>query len=72
MELRNATIDKHAASYETTAEQLKSTLCVPAIQHKRGVNPKKLKEREEERERGKRKQTLQGCLAVAERGFTVQ
>ncbi len=38
IELRNATIDKHAASYETTAVQLKSTLCVPAIQHKREVN----------------------------------
>lgn len=40
MEVRNATIDKHAASYETTAVQLKSTLCVLAIQHKREVNPR--------------------------------
>lgn len=40
MELWNATIDKHAASYETTAVQLKSTLRVPAIQHKREVNPR--------------------------------
>lgn len=35
MGLRNGTIDKHAASYETSTVQLKSTLCVPAIQHKR-------------------------------------
>lgn len=71
MELRNATIDKHAASYETTAEQLKSTLrpCYPT---QKGSQSEKLKEGEEERQRGKRKQTLQGCLAVAERGFTVQ
>lgn len=40
MELRNATIDKHAASDETTDVQLKSTLHVSAIQHKKKVNPR--------------------------------
>lgn len=53
MELRNATIDKHAPSYDTTDVQLKSTLRVSAIQHKRKVNPRYRRRAKEGRKTGK-------------------
>lgn len=75
MELRNATVDKRAASYETTAIHLKPTLRVSALQHKREVNPryqrrqKGRRDGKRERKEGEKKQTLQGCLTSAQRGF---